>query len=152
MSFVKHINNILKKFLNERNKEESKSYLYSHDTEVAIVNILVFILLVIMYKSHIYINKFHIFLYVMSYKAIIILHMQFCEPFIYLTTSHKHLLMSLNNFQEYNLKRLRHFLISCICYKLFNQSHNTRHFFPVATLVQITRQWILCINLSMTIW
>lgn len=71
----------------------------------------------------------------MSYKAIIILHMQFCEPFIYLTTSHKHLLMSLNNFQEYNLKRLRHFLISCICYKLFNQSHNTRHFFPVATLV-----------------
>ena len=137
MSFVKHINNILKKFLNERNKEESKSYLYSHDTEVAIVNILVFILLVIMYKSHIYINKFHIFhiLYVMSYKAIIILHMQFCEPFIYLTTSHKHLLMSLNNFQEYNLKRLCHFLISCICYKLFNQSHNTRHFFPVATLV-----------------
>ena len=64
-----------KKFLHERNKEERKSYLYSHDTEVAIVNILVFILLVIMYKSHIYINKFHIFhiLYVISCKAIIIL-------------------------------------------------------------------------------
>lgn len=118
-------------------KEERKSYLYSHDTEVTIINILVFILLVIMYISHIYINTFHIFhiLYVISCKAIIILHMQFCEPFIYLTTLHKHLLMSLSNLQEYNLKSLHHFLISCICYKLFNQSHNTRHFFPVAMLV-----------------
>lgn len=47
---------------NKRGKEKLPLLL---DTEVAIVNILVFILLVIMYKSHIYINKFHIFPYSM---------------------------------------------------------------------------------------